>query len=63
MSKVKLINGNIKVFAAFEECKISVDVVASSDVSVSLTLDKKQQDKGDVPLLLVRSLDIAMIIR
>jgi len=41
-----------KVFSAFEECKISVDVVASSDVSLSLTLDKKQQDQGDIPLLL-----------
>lgn len=40
------------MFEAFEICKLSVDVVASSDVSVSLTLDKKQQDKGDIPLLL-----------
>jgi len=43
-----------QVFSAFEECKISVDVVASSDVSLSLTLDKKQQDKGDIPLLLAK---------
>jgi len=40
------------VFGVFEECKISVDVVASSDVSVSLTLDKKQREKEDLPLLL-----------
>jgi len=40
------------VFAIFEECQISVDVVASSDVSVSLTLDKKQREKGEIPQLL-----------
>jgi len=31
-----------KVFSAFEHHKVSVDVLASSEVSVSLTLDKKQ---------------------
>lgn len=31
-----------KVFSAFELHKVSVDVLASSEVSVSLTLDKKQ---------------------
>ena len=34
-----------RVFAAFEEHKLSVDVLASSEVSVSLTLDKKQDLK------------------
>ena len=29
------------VFRLFEECQVSVDVVASSDVSVSVTIDKK----------------------
>jgi aspartate kinase len=33
-----------KVFTIFESCGISVDVVASSDVSLSLTLDKKQRE-------------------
>ena len=33
---------------------MSVDVVASSDVSVSLTLDKKQRETQDIPLLVVR---------
>ena len=34
-----------KVFAAFEKHKLSVDVLASSEVSVSLTLDKQQDDE------------------
>jgi len=33
-----------KVFGEFEKHKLSVDVLASSEVSVSLTLDKKQND-------------------
>jgi aspartate kinase len=41
-----------KVFAIFEDCGVSVDVVASSDVSLSMTLDKKQKDTGNVPKLL-----------
>jgi aspartate kinase len=32
-----------KVFAAFENRRLSVDVLASSEVSISLTLDKKQK--------------------
>lgn len=32
-----------KVFGEFEKHKLSVDVLASSEVSVSLTLDKKQR--------------------
>ncbi len=47
-----IIESRKQVFEAFENCKLSVDVVASSDVSVSLTLDRKQQEKGDIPLLL-----------
>ena len=45
----------IKVFSIFQECKISVDVVASSDVSLSLTLDNKQCKSGNVAALLVRT--------
>ena len=41
-----------QVFDAFEECKVSVDVIASSEVSLSMTLDSKQQTK-DIPLLMV----------
>jgi aspartate kinase len=33
-----------KVFGEFEKHKLSVDVLASSEVSISLTLDKKQKD-------------------
>lgn len=33
-----------RVFSIFEEQKVSVDCVATSEVSISLTLDKKQQD-------------------
>lgn len=41
-----------KVFAIFEDCGISVDVVASSDVSLSMTLDKKQRAEGDIQKLM-----------
>ena len=34
-----------RVFSTFEEHKISVDCVATSEVSISLTLDKKHQDQ------------------
>ena len=40
-----------EVFHIFNECQVSVDVVASSDVSVSLTLDKKQRETQDIELL------------
>jgi aspartate kinase len=33
-----------RVFGEFEKHKLSVDVLASSEVSISLTLDKKQKD-------------------
>eukprot|EP00592_Proboscia_alata_P007936 CAMPEP_0194352894 /NCGR_PEP_ID=MMETSP0174-20130528/1301_1 /TAXON_ID=216777 /ORGANISM="Proboscia alata, Strain PI-D3" /LENGTH=621 /DNA_ID=CAMNT_0039121211 /DNA_START=46 /DNA_END=1911 /DNA_ORIENTATION=+ len=39
------------VFSAFEKFRMSVDVLASSEVSVSLTLDKKQKLTPDHPLL------------
>lgn len=42
-----------QVFAIFESCKVSVDVVASSDVSLSLTLDNKAKNKGDMEKLMV----------
>jgi hypothetical protein len=45
-----------KVFRIFEDCEVSVDVIASSDVSLSLTLDKKQREKHDIPNLLVSDL-------
>lgn len=32
------------VFADFEKNKVSVDVLASSEVSISVTLDKKQKE-------------------
>jgi aspartate kinase len=35
-----------KVFGEFEKHKLSVDVLASSEVSVSLTLDKKQSENN-----------------
>ena len=50
-----------QVFSIFESCKLSVDVVASSDVSVSLTLDKKQREIGDVPLLQSKLKSIAEV--
>jgi len=39
------------VFSAFEKHKLSVDVLASSEVSVSLTLDKKQKISVDSPIM------------
>lgn len=49
------------VFSIFEECKISVDVVASSDVSVSLTLDKKQREKEEKSTLLQKLRAVAEV--
>jgi aspartate kinase len=40
-----------KVFGEFEKHKLSVDVLASSEVSISLTLDKKQKDTEIVGLI------------
>jgi len=42
-----------QVFSIFEQCKASVDVVASSDVSLSLTLDPKSSKDADQERLLV----------
>ena len=42
-----------QVFSIFEQCKASVDVVASSDVSVSMTLDPKTTSSVDMDLLMV----------
>lgn len=51
-----------KVFSEFERHKLSVDVLASSEVSVSLTLDKKQ-DNSEIERL-IRDLDtVAEICR
>lgn len=36
------------VFRLFEECAVSVDVVASSDVSVSVTVDKKNTEQQNI---------------
>ena len=47
------------VFGIFEECKMSIDVVASSEVSISLTLDKRQREKEDLPLLLEKLKTVA----
>lgn len=46
------------VFKLFDDCKLSVDVVASSEVSVSLTLDSKQP-KDTIPLLTSKLQDFA----
>ena len=40
-----------KVFGDFEKHKLSVDVLASSEVSVSLTLDKKQNNQAILSLV------------
>ena len=42
------------VFRVFEECKVSVDVVASSDVSVSVTIDKKNTLPENIHKLLIK---------
>lgn len=46
----------LQVFSIFEQCKASVDVVASSDVSVSMTLDPKTASSVDMDRLMVRIL-------
>jgi len=48
-----------KVFSIFQECKVSVDVVASSDVSLSLTLDNKQVLNGNLNELLTKLQDFS----
>ncbi len=51
-----------RVFGEFEKHKLSVDVLASSEVSVSLTLDKKQ-DVSEVSALIRDLQDCAEITR
>eukprot|EP01039_Chlorochromonas_danica_P006131 gene6131-6751_t len=50
-----------RVFEIFEACKVSVDVVASSDVSLSLTLDNKQAQRGNLEELLRQLRNIAEV--
>ena len=45
-----------KVFTIFEDCGVSVDVVATSDVSLSMTLDKKQREDSVRMTLLLKKL-------
>lgn len=49
-----------QVFSAFDKHKLSVDVLASSEVSISLTLDKKQPD-GQIDAILKDLYDVADI--
>jgi aspartate kinase len=51
-----------RVFAEFEKHKLSVDVLASSEVSVSLTLDRKQ-DFSDMQQLITDLQNVATITR
>ena len=51
-----------RVFAEFEKHRLSVDVLASSEVSVSLTLDKKQ-DVSEINRLISDLGDCAEITR
>jgi aspartate kinase len=45
-----------RVFTAFSRCEISVDVIASSEVSLSLTLDKKHRESSENMKKLTREL-------
>lgn len=51
-----------RVFAEFEKHKLSVDVLASSEVSVSLTMDKKQES-NEISRLIKNLQDCAEITR
>jgi aspartate kinase len=51
-----------RVFTEFEKHKLSVDVLASSEVSVSLTLDKKQ-DFADMQKLMTALQAVATVTR
>ena len=51
-----------RVFTEFERHKLSVDVLASSEVSVSLTLDKKQ-DFADMQKLMTALQTVATVTR
>lgn len=49
-----------RLFSEFEKHKLSVDVLASSEVSVSLTLDKKQ-DHSEINNLIADLRDVAEV--
>ena len=51
-----------RIFSEFEKHKLSVDVLASSEVSVSLTLDKKQ-DNAEIQNLIDDIQDCATVTR
>jgi len=51
-----------RVFSEFEKHKLSVDVLASSEVSVSLTLDKKQNN-NEIQNLIADLDEVAEITR
>lgn len=51
-----------RVFREFEKHKLSVDVLASSEVSVSLTLDKKQDETG-INALITDLQDCSNVVR
>lgn len=51
-----------RVFGEFEKHKLSVDVLASSEVSVSLTLDRKQ-DSTMINSLIKELSDVSNVIR
>jgi hypothetical protein len=51
------------VFSLFDHCQLSVDMMASSDVSVSVTLDKKEQEQGNVKMLLEKLGTIASTVK
>ena len=51
-----------RVFGEFEKHKLSVDVLASSEVSVSLTLDRKQ-DTSEVNALIEDLSDCSNVVR
>jgi len=50
-----------KVFGLFEKHKLSVDMIATSEVSVSLTLDKKLETIANLPALLEDLKEIANV--
>ena len=51
-----------RVFGEFEKHKLSVDVLASSEVSISLTLDKKQ-DSSEINALIKDLEDVSYVNR
>jgi len=51
-----------RVFGEFEKHKLSVDVLASSEVSVSLTLDKRQ-DSDEIDVLIADLSEVSNVVR